>query len=473
MSWNKWISVMVVSWGVSAWAELPMPPPADPETTAVLRQQAAVAAIEAGWRAAATNEADVLVLPGLRADRAARTVTILAEAAGVPVGEPLEFVLISPTSGHDYETVAVAHAMPSDVHAALDFIGLPAGAPYMPRRYRFAPKGEPLQIRMAWTNAAGERQDWAVEELVWNQRTGTTLATNAWLFVGSQWLEESTGRVYAADQYGPRAIVSLYSEPTTVIDRSTVAAQGAVYGAFTPHPERRPAYGTLMEVTLTPALEAGARRVQDVEWSVEPGEGDVPVSLWLAQDGERLNERPDVAGCLAVFEEWAAAGQMPHVTLAIDASVPVAEVRGLMAVLQELESGGVLAVEPPRPGDAYYKAWVPDERFREPADRPSLALEVRLEREGETVRGRLVQMTDQRARREDPFDPQVSEWTVETPADLAAQLDTLDYWLKVLLIFAPDDLTYGEVLDWWRPVAADYGTLYVFLESPLAAAPQD
>ena len=87
-------------------------------------------------RKAYEGNSDVLVLPGLVADRKERKVDILVEATGLAGGAVAEFLLVDQSSSHGYEALLWSFAKPSDVHAALLFIGLRPGAPYNPRALR-------------------------------------------------------------------------------------------------------------------------------------------------------------------------------------------------------------------------------------------------------------------------------------------------------------------------------------------------
>ena len=88
----------------------------------------------------ADNE-DVLVLPGLVAKRQEGRVEILIESTGVTSGDATEFLVVYTESSHGYETLFWSHAKPSDIHRALEFIGLRAGGASNPAALRFWSKG--------------------------------------------------------------------------------------------------------------------------------------------------------------------------------------------------------------------------------------------------------------------------------------------------------------------------------------------
>ena len=113
-------------------AELTPPQDADPHESARLIHAQRARQQYAQHKERYADDTAVWVAPGVIARREPPQVEIWAEATGLTENEPVEFILIAPKSGHDYEAIAVAHALPSDIHEALEFIGLPAGAPFNP-----------------------------------------------------------------------------------------------------------------------------------------------------------------------------------------------------------------------------------------------------------------------------------------------------------------------------------------------------
>ena len=440
-----------------AYAETP--PAADPETPAALRHWDAVHQRDRLNEQQYAEDETIFLRRGLMADRHQRRIILLAEAAGLTGSDPIEFFLIADTSGHDYETLAISYARPSDIHAALEFIGLPAGAPYHARLHRLYPKGEPVSLTFRWTDdETGDEHRWRVEDLIKDARTDAALPHDGLLFVGSQRFEFEGEPVYAADRFGPQSIASLYNEPTTVLDVSRLVSQGTAYGWLLPYPDRQPAYGQLLEVIIEPLLPAGQRRIADVQLSIQVTDQPAP-SLRLLKRSEPLHEGDGLHHVLAALNRLVEENRIPFVELDIDPQTPLRELRDLFQLLRASEEEGLIHLEPPRPGEWYYRALLPDEQHRDPARRPTQALELRLQEEGAV----LVKIEDQRARREDEFLPAITEWPVASPADLPALLADIDYWLKVLLIMAPADAVYADVLAWWQPVSEEYSTVFVFL----------
>lgn len=409
----------------------------------------------------------IWIRPGILANRATREATLWADATGLTTDNPLEFLLISESSGHDYEALAVSYAVPSDIRAALEFIGVPAGAPVNPLRLRFYPKGEPIAVTIEWTQNKQPVQ-WRAESLVRDRRTGATLPENGFTFVGSDWIERGDeGKRLAADVLGPGAIISLYNETTTVLDMPGVFRQTEVYGYYHPHPDRIPPKGTLMSVRLKPVRPLDAPLVADLVLHVQTGDEDRPIQVNLRKltSGEPLHDSPTLDAVMVALSEVQTADRKAFVQLQVDQGVPINEVRDLSRILQQLEQDGVLQVEPPVEGKPYYRAFMPVERHRERANRPSqvLELDIQYRTSRDSLKVELNQISDLRERREDGPTLDVLAHLVETPEDLKALVEEINHRLPVLIVFAPEDLPYGQLLEWLSPVIQRHPTVHVFM----------
>ena len=184
-----------------------------------------------------------LVRRGLVADRTTRRITIRAEATGISSTEPVEFFLIGPESGKGYESLATSFAKPSDIDAAIQFLGLPRGRSVDFNKLLFWPKGERVRMTFDWLEppaAENARTPAAarsirVENLLSDRNAANgALRETGLVFVGSGPLADDAGQSrYAADVGDPGSIASNYNEPTTVLDLPMVARQSAVYASRT------------------------------------------------------------------------------------------------------------------------------------------------------------------------------------------------------------------------------------------------
>ncbi|EFK96106.1 secreted protein, partial [sediment metagenome] len=194
---------VLLTWTERLTADSTNPPP-DPRA---LHKQ-----IVADWYARdgalARTRPHLWVRPGLVADRGTRRVRVYGESTSLNLGDPVEFPLIAEQSGKDYEALAVSFAQPSDVHRALEFIGLRPGAATSPSGLRFWPRGERVRVTfdLIATNGAATPICRA-ESLVTDTRTDAPLPETGFVFCGARWTHgtddtsPATGLVYAADVF--------------------------------------------------------------------------------------------------------------------------------------------------------------------------------------------------------------------------------------------------------------------------------
>ena len=110
-------------------------------------KQAAKSAYEANLKkyAADTN---MLVLPGLLADRQKQRVEVMVESTKLGQGASCEFTIIGEDSQHGYEAVLISFAKPSAVHQALKFIGVTPGEPADPTAFRRWARGDSVVLNL-------------------------------------------------------------------------------------------------------------------------------------------------------------------------------------------------------------------------------------------------------------------------------------------------------------------------------------
>lgn len=445
-------------------AHLSAPDDADPETPAALRHSALVDERFALHQEKQADDPDWFVRRGVRAHRGERVVEIDAEATGLSPEHPVEFILIGTASGHDYEALAISFAAPSDVHAALKWIGLPAGKAVQTAARRFFPKGERVHVSFEWTDEEERLHQWPAESLIMDARIPDSLLHEGFTFVGSQWVEAETGRRYAADVRDPHSIISIYNEPATVLDRPRVVSQGAVYGFLHPYPDRQPAVGQFLRITLRPEKEPGDRRVFDTVLSMAPDERGATVLSLRNGMAEALHEGRTLSNVLHALNRLVSEGRTPYVQLEYDPEIALDEIRSVLKALKVLEEEDLLYMEPPLGDDLFYRAFLPVEDHRDRARRPSQALELTLRSEEDAWTGVLAVIEDTRSHFEAPFEAEVSEYPVDTPEALREAVDKIGHPLPVLLLFVSGAASYGDIMEWLHPVMDTHPLIHVFTQ---------
>jgi len=208
------------------------------------------------------GDTNLLVLPGLIADRRTRRVEVRVERSAVGANAPCEFLVVGESSDHAYEALLIAFARPSDIHAALRFIGTEPGQSYHPPTHRFWAKGERFLLSVLAAQAAPIR----VENLLMDRRTASALPPDGFLFTGSRRIpvpDDPKRSEYAADTFQPMAIASLFSTSDAVFEVPRSVSKETVYRNTTVNPDFSIAEGALLTWVIEPALPPGATTVQD------------------------------------------------------------------------------------------------------------------------------------------------------------------------------------------------------------------
>ncbi len=433
-------------------------------------------------RAEAGEDADWWVADGIVANRRERWVRIKAEATGIGPGSAVEFVLISARSGHDYEALAISLAEPSAIHKALEFIGLPPGQPVDPARLRFWPRGERVLITFRWNppDGAPVSRSAAAESLLYDQRQQAELPVRGFVFGGStQRLHPQTGEtVYAADRFGPGAIVSCYNEPASVLDVPRLASQGEVYGSIVPHPERLLPAGGLLEITFEPEYPRDRLRVFLGDLRMTAAAEALPATvddLRFSVDARQRHNDHDALEAGAVLVEWLAwlgrlaeSGRDAFIGLQPDDGLPWGVVRDFYRLVETLERSEGVQIEPPPERQLYYRALLPLDAFRDRAQRVVHPDELHLAPHADGSNGLQAVWTrfDEEWPDASAVMPrvQVQSIPVADAEALRVLQRTLQYQPQpaVLLVFAPATMAMGDLHAWMLPLRDIYPTQYVF-----------
>lgn len=436
------------------------------------------------------SDLEILVLPGLVADRSRRRVEVMVERTRLAPNSPCEFTVIAETSDHAYEALLVAFAKPSDVHRALQFIGIDPGAPFDPDSNRFWARGEPCVLRVAGTNQPPLR----LEQLLLDRRTGKTLREEGFLFTGSlktPAIGDHQAEVYAADEYQPKSIVSLFNSSHSVLQVPYVAAKSDVFRNTIINPEHELPEGVLLTLSIEPANLDGRQRVKDLSLRVRAGSPapDKPLTggarlhalkLELRDGGTILNAE---ANLLTVLEMLARLDRKAHacfLTLEFDDEVEVGDAQSLARVLASIDAEPGVRIEPPPRGQLYYKAFTPDTSLLNREERIYHPWELSLFEKMGRVQGTLVRIES--VWKEGSVAPELksTEVPVPGPAELHQALEAEAERARrtgsllrppVIMVFAPRTLRYGALVDFLAPSLATHKAIHVYLDTPMPPLP--
>jgi hypothetical protein len=446
-----------------------------PGLAVTLKNKARVIQIDASNASRYKGSTDMLALPGLVADRKRQCVEVLAESTGLSSNSIVEFLLISETSQHGYEAIGVSFAKPSDIHKALEFIGMRAGAPYNPQQLRMWPKGERVLINLLPQTPGSNATPLRLERLVLDRKSGRPLPDAGFIFTGSLMVDGEQGREYAADAWEPKAVVSIYNEPYAVFDIPRIAAKSAVYGDQVVNPECALGRGVLLSLRLEPEYKDGRKRVRDLVLEVAPGtalsdleEGGAVYAL-CDPEGKALAKGRRLADARQVLADLVKQGEDPFVAVRFQPEMRLDKVRNVCRLISDLDDGNLLRVEPPGPGQLLYRAFLANEQWRKREQRAGQPWELVLPPKGP---GKLIRVEEaDDALMEAPVF-KTTEFAVANAQDLARRLaedaaarkqENKRPRLPVILVFAEPGAGYGELVEMLKPVLAENYVIYVFL----------
>ncbi|HEV8379683.1 MAG TPA: YdjY domain-containing protein, partial [Tepidisphaeraceae bacterium] len=413
---------------------------------------------------------DYLVLPGLLANRKEKTVRLYARATGLGPGDPVEFFIIPADSGKDYEALTVAFVKPSDVDRALKFIGMKPGRPVNYNENQYWPKGERVLMSVEWTPINRDEIDRGknpgkkvrAEELIIDTRTKKPLPLTGLIFTGSYIVKPGAGdkEMLAADVSDSRSIASDYNERSTVLDVPYQWPQGQVYGALKPNPAYKFDSAQPVQILLEPEHKDGKTRVCDLTLKVLQKDR----FTLLGSSNKPIASEIDLVHLLAEFGKITDAGQDPFVTIDVAGSLTLHQLHELFSLIQTLDRETGIRVEAPLPGQLYYRAFFPDEQWRDRSKRLGRPWELhaKVGNANGALSGTLTLPADDIDNNGGKGD---LKFVANTPEELAKTLkDKSDRWSQTVYIFATPDIRYGALLDFIRPSMTTHPGVYIFLE---------
>jgi len=439
---------------LSVEAPVPERPGVDPS----IRPQA-----EASHREAATMAEDdaerFLVRPFLIADKESREVTVWGQMTGMVLGDPVEFFVVTDQSGQDYESLMISWVKPSDLHAALEFIGLKAIGPVDLDAHRFWPRGDLVDAELE-VKLEGAEAPQRIPCHKWITRPGgEVMAYMPWVFTGAPLLphpNDPEELVYAADLFSPNSIAANFNLRNTVFDLPQQGSKSAMYGQFLRNAELKTPNAHPVLLRLRPAAPGAFPRGEDVKLLVETD--TVRVRADAEDLGASLENVEAIRAHFAAFED-----RVLFLTADFGKDLSLADAFGLAKTLEYLEGElGNVRVEPPVVGQLYYQAYVPPARFRDRSQRPTQPYELHLSRIGDgPMRGTLYVLDEIWA---DGPPPRIVEkrHDLETAEDFQRLLKEYPPLVRVLFVYAPLDAKHGEWMNWLRPVLSTFPVIYVY-----------
>jgi len=394
--------------------------------------------------------------PYVIADLQQKEVLVWGQHTGMNVGDPLEFFVISEMSGHDYESLMISYAAPSDIHRALEKIGLQPGTPVHPDAYEFWPRGDRVSATILW-KPEGEKApvEMAVEKTaIENEKV---MKPEPWVFTGAPTLPSRVNEgetVYGADEFSPNSIASTFNLRNTVFDLPRQGSKTQTYGTFLRNPQLKAPDGTPMILRLRPAVKGTYPEALDFSLHLSAGNPEVKIEGDNAPEAENLEELGAALNQRLNQEHF--------LRVVFDESLTLTDLSTLARKIQLIEQHvNTVRVSPPRPGRLYYQAFIPDPAYRNRAKRPSQPIELHLREINGNWSATVMELTEvwNEGRTPDIVEKRVD---VSTPADWQAYLKKREEKNPVLFLYAAGDTPHSTLLEWVSPVLEQFPIIFVY-----------
>jgi hypothetical protein len=436
------------------------------------------------------NDTNILVLPGLIADKRKQRVEVMAESAGLKEGAPCEFTVVGETSQHAYEALLISFAQPSAVHQALKFIGQESGEPVDPEALRFWARGECFQLSILRGNEPPIR----LEKLFVDRRTGKTLPESGFRFIGSRMvpaLNNPGKKAYAADVYQPMAIVSLFNSTYSVLEVPYTADKGGVYQNTSINPVQKLDDDGLLTLVIEPLNQGDAKRAKDLVLEVQAAQPAAPASVTglqrlnylsfqLKDAATVLNQKPSLSSVMEALAPLDRKRNDYFLTVRFGDEIDLGSAQELAKILAIIDCERGVRIEPPPPGQLYYKAFMPDRDLLDRDARFYHPWELALSEKDGTVSGKLLRINSVYRNGATKSELEIAELPVSGPQEFRKELEAEAERTKkartmatppVIMVFAPASLEYGQLIKFLELALPTHKTIHVYVDEPMPPIP--
>ena len=367
-------------------------------------------------------------------DGASRSVTFTGKATGLAAGETIEFFAVGPISDHDYESLIVTDDSPSAIAAAMDSVGVPRGCSPDPSKAAIWPQGPRVTIEARLKG--GEfmpAEAWVNDAMPIEGEGAGILRTESRWTGGSR---DGAGECIASTNM-PCAVWALYNHSPSLVQLDGIFEQSVTYGRFSPKSK----------------LPNGAEMEVRIRWD---GSSNASVRDVCISKGE------DLKALVGSFrDDPSSANGDLFVRLKFALDVPLGEAV-LAARAFDILDGPALKMNGCADGEFFYKAFLPNEGWRDRPGRIFQPFELHI---GEDGSRKFIYVEEDWSGegldpilrpREMPF----LEWSELKP--LIGGLDAAAEKITVMFIFAPSSTPMSAI----RPVLGALGdrvtTFYIF-----------
>lgn len=309
---------------------------------------------------------------GVLANKETREVEIPILYTGLTADDIIEFLVITANSGQDYEALFIAHATATDICEAIEFVGVKKGRSVDYPSNIFWPKGERL-IPFVKDVESGEEfsiMDFVFEKSDKKEQESVRLG---FIYLGDKVGKDETGKtVSKVDSNGPGSIISLYNESFSVLDYPNKGIQADVYESFLAGKNvgklsKEKKYVLILRPEVR--LEADGVRTRDYNCKITPagiivnGKPEITDADFIKSLKDEINPKIDF-----------------YTNISWDGDCSIQRLINVMNIMGFIESRS-FRIEPGS-GDSplYYRAFLPNPKWRDRAERYSQPFELHITR---------------------------------------------------------------------------------------------
>lgn len=198
----------------------------------------------------------------LRIDRVKRELTAPGRINNVTI---LEFVANTLNGVKAYESAVTIDCDAVTFNTALLLLGLNPSDAKVPTRHfdPTPPDGDPVEIFIDATirpdpkSPDQEQKRLRIEELLFDQRTNTTMSSGPWVYTGSSFIADENGRRYMADLDG--VLIGFVHSPSPIIENPRPGAVDS-YGSVVLNPNLGLVADSPVTLTIRAVKTAGGRK---------------------------------------------------------------------------------------------------------------------------------------------------------------------------------------------------------------------
>jgi len=406
------------------------------------------------------DDPNILVRPGVLADRKNRFVDLQAAATGHGPDARLD-IFIASAGTFDERALLVTAAQPDDVQDAMEFIGMAPGRPADPASGYFWPKGERVTVTVRWPveGPASFDQSVRAERLLTDVTWNEPLPTLGFRFVGL------SRRGEADDTAG--FITTAFNSSSTVFEVPYLVSEREATGRLVATGEYRFSVDQPIRIRIRPEFRDSRKRVRDFLVDVTSGDSvteerlaDLAVTL-LEIDGTEV-VTGSFEDAFVYLDEIIGNGQEPYLQFRFADSLSVSTVRAVSQFIQQFLIKRDIRIEP-NAAHLFYGAFLPNEAWRDPGrrGRSSQPLEIHWQETASTgeFRGEVVQHLQSKYATGEP-----KRISFANSAEFRAIINSNRPWhTDGVFMFVSPELPYREIRKAFDLLRSDFPNVYVFM----------